>query len=110
MLPRPSPGCSRSRRRPPGAPAQDPSQRFAVIADARSNSLLVRSGDPLRLARLRKFVAIMDSPTSAGGNIHVVYLKNAEAVKLAETLRAIYQSDAGAAGAPRSAPAREPTR
>ncbi len=89
----------------PGAAAQDPSQRFAVIADARSNSLLVRSGDPFRLARLRKFVAIMDSPTNAGGNIHVVYLKNAEAVKLAETLRAIYQTDTGATGTPRSAPA-----
>ena len=88
-----------------GATAQDPSQRFAVVADARSNSLLVRAGDPSRLARLRKFVALMDSPTNAGGNIHVVYLKNAEAVKLAETLRAIYQSDGGAVGAPRSASA-----
>jgi general secretion pathway protein D len=78
----------------PGATAQDPTQRFAVVADARSNSLLARAGDPSRLARLRKFVALLDSPTNAAGNIHVVYLKNAEAVKLAETLRAIYQGDA----------------
>ena len=76
-----------------GATAVEPTQRFVVVADARSNSLLARSGDASRLARLRKFVAMLDSPTNAGGNIHVVYLKNAEAVKLAETLRAIYQGD-----------------
>lgn len=86
-----------------GATATEPMQRFAVIADTRSNSLLVRSGDPSRLAQLRKFVAMLDSPTNTGGNIHVVYLKNAEAVKLAETLRAIYQSDAGTTTAPRTA-------
>ncbi len=86
-----------------GATVAEPTQRFTVIADARSNSLLVRSGDPSRLTRLRKFVAILDSPNNAGGNIHVVYLKNAEAVKLAETLRAIYQGDATAAVVPRTA-------
>jgi general secretion pathway protein D len=86
-----------------GAPTVDPTQRFTVVADARSNSLVVRSGDASRLIRLRKFVEMLDSPTNAGGNIHVVYLKNAEAVKLAETLRAIYQGDAGAAVVPRTA-------
>jgi general secretion pathway protein D len=83
--------------------AAEPTQRLVIVADARSNSLLVRSGDASRLARLRKFVAMLDSPTNAGGNIHVVYLKNAEAVKLAETLRAIYQNDTVAAVVPRSA-------
>ena len=68
----------------------DPTQRVAVIADARSNSLLVRASDPARLAQIRQFAAMLDSPTSAAGNVHVVYLKNAEAVKLAETLRGIY--------------------
>ena len=86
-----------------GAAAAEPTQRFTVVADARSNSLLARSGDASRLTRLRKFVAMLDSPSNAGGNIHVVYLKNAEAVKLAETLRAIYQGDAGATAVPRSA-------
>ena len=74
----------------------DPNQRFTVVADARSNSLLVRSGDSSRLQKLRNFVKILDSPTSASGNIHVVYLKNAEAVKLAETLRAIYTGESAA--------------
>jgi general secretion pathway protein D len=92
-----------------GATTTEATQRFSVVADARSNSLLARSGDPSRLVQLRKFVAMLDSRTNAGGNIHVVYLKNAEAVKLAETLRAIYQGDAGvpavAAALPLGAPA-----
>jgi general secretion pathway protein D len=76
----------------PGAAAP----QMTVVADARSNSLVARSDDSLRLARLRGLVAVLDAPTSAVGNIHVVYLKNAEAVKVAETLRAIYLGDTGA--------------
>ena len=84
-----------------GAAAADQNQRVTVSADGRSNSLLVRSDNPARLAQVRKFVALLDSPTNAGNNIagsniHVVYLKNAQAVKLAETLRAIYQTEPGA--------------
>ena len=75
----------------------DPSLRFAVTVDARSNSVLARSGEPSRLLRVRQLVAMLDSPTSAAGNIHVVYLKNAEAVKLAEILRAIYTGESALA-------------
>ena len=71
----------------------DQSLRFAVSVDARSNSVLARSGEPSRLLRVRQLVAMLDTPTSAAGNIHVVYLKNAEAVKLAEILRAIYSGE-----------------
>ena len=42
-----------------GQGAAEPSQRIVVVADARSNSLLVRSGDSSRLDRLRRFVAIL---------------------------------------------------
>lgn len=81
------------------APAQqgqlgtEPTQRIIVVADARSNSLIARVGDPSRLAWIRQLAAKLDSPTSVAGNIHVVYLKNAEAVKLAEVLRAIYTGE-----------------
>ena len=77
-----------------GAAAPDTSQRLTVIAEPRSNSLLVRSDNPARLSRLRSLVATLDSATSAAGNIHVVHLKNAEATKVAETLRAIYAGNA----------------
>jgi general secretion pathway protein D len=75
----------------------DPTQRFTVTADARSNSVLARSGEPSRLLRVRQLVSMLDTPTSAAGNIHVVYLKNAEAVKLAEILRAIYTGESAVA-------------
>ena len=77
--------------------AADPAQRFAVAADARSNSVLARANDPARLRRARELAAMLDTPTSAGGNIHVIYLKNAQAVKLADVLRAIYTGESTAA-------------
>ena len=79
-------------------PGGEPLQRIIVTTDDRSNSLLVRAADPSRLARIRQMVTLLDSPTSAAGNIHVIYLKNAEATKIAETLRGIYSN---ATAAPR---------
>ena len=78
----------------PVQPGADPGQRTTVVADARSNSLLARASDPSRLVRIRQLVAMLDTPTSAAGNIHVIYLKNAEAVRIAETLRGIYSGEA----------------
>ena len=88
-----------------GAGAADTSQRLTVVADTRSNSLVARSDNPSRITRLRTLVAMLDTPTSVAGNLHVVYLKNAEAVKVAETLRAIYLGETSAAAAPRPATA-----
>jgi general secretion pathway protein D len=92
---------------PSGAAAAEPTQRLTVIADPRSNSLVVRSDNPSRLFRLRSLIAMLDTPTSASGNIHVVYMKNAEAVKVAETLRAIYLGET-AATTPRATAAAGP--
>ncbi len=90
-----------------GAPGGDPSQQFVIVPDTRSNSLMVRSGNPARLAHLRTLAAALDSPTGAAGNFHVLYLKNAEAVRVAETLRALYQGTAAppSSGTPLSPPA-----
>jgi len=88
---------------PGAAGAADASQRLSVVADTRSNSLIARSDNPSRITRLRTLVAMLDSPTSAAGNLHVVHLKNAEAVRVAETLRAIYLGEGGAAAALRPA-------
>ena len=84
--------------------AADTSQRLNVVADTRSNSLVARSDNPSRITRLRTLAAMLDLPTSAAGNLHVVYLKNADAVKMAETLRAIYLGETVAAATPRSQP------
>lgn len=82
---------------PQGETGTGPMQRFTVVADARSNALLARAADRAALVRLRKLVTILDTPTSAAGNMHVVFLKNADAVRLAETLRAIYHNTAKSA-------------
>ncbi len=77
----------------PGAPGQvqgDTSFRTTIIAESRSNALLVRAANPARLSLVRSLVQKLDQPSSqnATGNIYVVYLKNAEATRLAVTLRA----------------------
>ncbi|MEO8299378.1 MAG: type II secretion system secretin GspD, partial [Burkholderiales bacterium] len=87
----------------PGA-AVTPGQ-VQVLADSRTNSLLVRAPNAARLAVVRGVVERLDRPTAggaAGGNIYVVYLKNADATKLATVLRAAYTAassgNAGSAG------------
>lgn len=80
-----------------GQPAQPGGGRLQIVPDVRSNSLLVRSDNPARIQTLRNLVAGLDVAAAAGGNIHVVYLRNAEAGKLAETLRGILSGAAPAA-------------
>ncbi|MDH4285412.1 MAG: type II secretion system secretin GspD, partial [Gallionellaceae bacterium] len=81
--------------------AADTTQRFVLVADARTNSLLLRSENPSRIARVRELVDKLDIETGATGNIHVVYLKNAEATKMAQILRSVITGDtsSGATGA-----------
>jgi general secretion pathway protein D len=77
----------------------DASQRFMLMADARTNSLLLKTDSPMRIKRVQELVEKLDMQTSAPGNIHVVYLKNAEAAKLAVTLRAVLSGDTSSAAA-----------
>ncbi|MBC7734571.1 MAG: type II secretion system secretin GspD, partial [Bacteriovorax sp.] len=73
----------------------------SVVVDARSNSLLVRAPNPARLAAIRSLVDKLDRPvagTGAAGNVWVVYLKNADAVKLATVLRAAYGGGSASGG------------
>ena len=76
------------------APGQsDAAFKTTVLAEARSNSLVVRAANAARMALARSLIAQLDQPSDSGpnaasGNIHVVYLKNADATKLAATLRA----------------------
>ena len=91
----------------PGA-AQDPQQRVSVVADSRSNSILIRAESPSRLARVRTLIEQLDTPGRPGGNIFIIYLKNAEAARVAQTLRALLAggSDTSAGqSAPSLAPA-----
>ncbi|WP_291140260.1 type II secretion system secretin GspD [Hydrogenophaga sp.] len=81
----------------------DASFRTTILADSRSNSLVLRAANPARLALAKSLVVRLDQPSAAAvsGNIHVVYLKNADATALATTLRAAMA--AGDSGASTSA-------
>jgi len=72
-------------------------ERFTVLAEPRSNSLLMKSNSPGKLQRARQLVQQLDQP-EAGGNIEVLYLRNAVAVEVAQTLRALLSADGAAAG------------
>ena len=79
------------------AGAGDASFKTTLVAEPRSNSLVLRAANPARLALVRALVTKLDQPTSqaAAGDIHVVYLKNADAVSLATTLRAALSGSGG---------------
>jgi general secretion pathway protein D len=72
----------------------DPALKTIILSEPRSNSILVRSSSPERVRQLRILVAKLDTPGNKNGNIWVVPLKNAEASKLAVTLRALVAADA----------------
>ena len=73
----------------PGVPGQ--SGTTSVIVEGRTNSLIVRASNQGRMAAALSIIDKLDQPTPGGGpagSIWVVYLKNADAVKVAELLRA----------------------
>ena len=85
---------------------QDPTQRqVAVIADERSNSVLI-GGDRTERVKLLDIIKQLDVPTGEGGATQVVYLKYASAENLAPILEGYAQQvtqpggSAGAGAAP----------
>ena len=76
----------------PGAVA-DAQQRVTLVADPRSNSIMIRSDSAARMASVRQMIEQLDTPQREGGNVHIVYLKNAEATEVAHTLRGLYGGD-----------------
>jgi general secretion pathway protein D len=73
--------------------AIDAGQRISVLAEPRTNTLIVRAPSQARLTLAKNLIAQLDRPASTPGNINVVYLRNAEASRLAPLLRAIISSD-----------------
>ena len=76
--------------------AIDPGQRVTVLADPRTNTVVLRASSPARIASAKGLIARLDVPTTTAGNIHIVNLKNAEAVKLAQILRSVIAGDSSA--------------
>ena len=75
----------------------DQTQKINVIGDPRSNSIIIRSGSPERTELARNFIYKLDNAQSNPSNMHVVYLRNAQAGKLAQSLRGLLtgESDSG---------------
>lgn len=82
------------------AQGAEPGQKVVVMADPRSNSVLLRSSSPGRTRLARQLVEKLDRAQDESGNLHVVYLRNAQANQLAGVLRGVVagQSDAPAMG------------
>jgi general secretion pathway protein D len=74
----------------PAGAAPDPQQRVTLLPDPRSNSILIRSDNAGRAQRIRRLIEQLDTPQRAGSNVFIVYLRNADATRVAETLRGLY--------------------
>ena len=82
-----------------GGPGTLDPARVLLLADSRTNSVIIRAPTTARANLARTLIAKLDKPTLVPGNVHVVYLRNAEATKLAQVLRAVVASEYGASAA-----------
>ena len=90
-----------------GAPTgqTDTGFKTTLVAEPRSNTLILRAANQARVNQIKSLVEKLDQPSpgqgnGAAGNIYVVYLKNADATKLAATLRAALSAETRPAVAP----------
>ncbi|KAF6687315.1 type II secretion system secretin GspD [Pseudomonas sp. EKM23D] len=67
----------------------DPTQKINVVGDPRSNAIIIRAGSPERTELARNLIYKLDNAQSNPSNMHVVYLRNAQAGKLAQSLRGL---------------------
>jgi general secretion pathway protein D len=85
----------------PGKAQTEGNKPMVLVADKRTNSVLV-SGDDMQRQRARTLIAHLDGPMAQSGNVKVYYLQYANAKDLATTLNKVMQNVAqmapGAAG------------
>lgn len=93
----PGPAAAAAGSGTPPAPGE-PALRLTAVADPRSNSVILRSGSPSRIARARELIAELDTPPRNGPNIRVIPLKYADATKLAAVLRGVVSATPGSPG------------
>jgi general secretion pathway protein D len=99
----------------PGQPAPAAAGAIEVsvsklIPDERTNKLIIIADDK-SFERIQELIAQLDVPTAGEGGIHVVFLKNANAEDLAQTLSNLAQGQSrrqGSAAAPVPLPAGVP--
>ena len=100
---RPAPGGQAPPAAPAAPSAAGPTEVSItkVLADERTNKLIVIADDK-SFQRIQELIDQIDVPTSGEGGIHVVFLKNANAEEMAQTLSNLAQGTSGkkATGAP----------
>ncbi|KPK39879.1 MAG: type II secretion system protein GspD [Gammaproteobacteria bacterium SG8_47] len=74
-----------------GDPKTSARQRPAIVADERTNSILL-GGDRASRLRLRAIITHLDTPVDVGGDTQVIYLRYANAADLAPVLTGVGQS------------------
>ena len=90
---------NRLHREQAGGPDQDPGGGVALIADPRTNSLIIKADADTR-KEIKALALALDAPSSGRGNTHVIYLKNASAENLVTVLESSLKTaqDAGEGG------------
>ncbi|WP_416773178.1 type II secretion system secretin GspD [Pseudomonas sp. RHF3.3-3] len=76
----------------------DPTQKISVLGDPRSNSVIIRASSPERTQLARELIYKLDNAQSNPSNLHVVYLRNAQAGKLAQALRGLLTGESDSSG------------
>ncbi|HET7826217.1 MAG TPA: type II secretion system secretin GspD [Anaeromyxobacter sp.] len=79
-----------------------------ILPDERTNKLIIIA-DEKGFQRIQELIDQLDVPTSGEGGIHVVFLRNANAEELAQTLSNLAQGRARRQGGTPGAPAGVPT-
>jgi general secretion pathway protein D len=90
----------------PAAAGVGEADRVTIMPDLRTNSLLVRAENQGTINDLRALIEKLDVPAKVGGNTRVIYLRNADATKLAEVLRGLLSGEARAQTAVAAVPGR----
>ena len=91
-----TPGAQPTANMQPGAGGSVEMQVTKVIADERTNKLIIIT-DEKSFERIMDLIQQLDVPTAEGGGIHVIFLKNASAEELATTLANLAQGKSGKA-------------
>lgn len=68
--------------------------KFSVVADPRSNRLILRGDEPFR-TKIKELIAKLDQPSSSSDKTKVVHLKNADSADLAELLTGLMSGISG---------------
>ncbi|QLG89510.1 type II secretion system secretin GspD [Chitinibacter bivalviorum] len=70
-------------------PTPDGVRRSIVVPDPRGNRLMIRALNAAQTSQLRNLISQLDEAATNDSTINVIYLRNAEATKLAATLKGL---------------------